>query len=75
MNRALSPDRVRALSGVKAPEPKRGPGRPNYKLTKADIAEIRQRRANGEKQEAIAMDYGIGRNYVSMLCSNQRRVE
>ena len=42
------------------------------KLTAAAVAAIKARRANGEKQQAIAEAYGINRSLVSMIEHGKR---
>lgn len=45
----------------------RGGNHGNAKLTEADVIEIRRRWASGEKQAAIAVDFGIGSTNVSAI--------
>ena len=42
---------------------------PNAKLTAPQVREIRRRRASGEKQRVLAMDYGVNQSAISEACS------
>jgi hypothetical protein len=47
--------------------PRPGSANSAAKLTEAAVIEIRERARNGEKQRAIARDYGIGEQNASMI--------
>jgi hypothetical protein len=44
-----------------------GAKHPNTKLTAAQVAEIRARRANGEKVAALAAEYGMSQSRISAI--------
>lgn len=47
--------------------------RPTFRLTDADVAEIRRLYGNGKTQSSLARKYGLSQGYVSQLCSDIRR--
>ena len=51
----------------------RGEGNPNARLTDKQVQEIRSRAACGEKKSALAVEFGIARQYVYELCSMKWR--
>lgn len=51
-------------------------GRPNLcrrKLTDAEVADLRRRRAAGESLKALAAAYGVSATHVSCVCRGTRR--
>lgn len=51
----------------------RGERNRQARLTDAEVAELRRRRAAGEGRRALATEYGISPNYVSDLVSGRWR--
>jgi hypothetical protein len=44
---------------------------PGAKLTDAKVREIRERRAAGERQPALAREFGVSQVSVSLICANK----